>query len=224
MAGKHVMILGTSSSNHLDIKNAIQKLDPTVRVNLLTEDSLIEDVLANHGPTPTIIKRMCDYAAMAQEAGADLILNQCSSVSEVVDLYSQTVDIPVVKIDQAMAEKAVRMGTKIALVTTNTTTVGPSRRLLERCAKEIGKEIEVIECVVDGAMEVLFRGDVKGHNDMLRGTIENMDGKCDVIVLAQASMIAIMPEIQHVKTPVLTSIPLAAERVVKVLHEMDEKE
>lgn len=224
MAGKHVMILGTSSSNHLDIKNAIKKLDPTVRVNLLTEDSLIEDVLANHGPTPTIIKRMCDYAAMAQEAGADLILNQCSSVSEVVDLYSQTVDIPVVKIDQAMAEKAVRMGTKIALVTTNTTTVGPSRRLLERCAKEIGKEIEVIECVVDGAMEVLFRGDVKGHNDMLRGTIENMDGKCDVIVLAQASMIAIMPEIQHVKTPVLTSIPLAAERVVKVLHEMDEKE
>ena len=30
------------------------------------------------------------------------------------------------------------------------------------------------------------------HNDMLRGTIESMDGKCDVIVLAQASMIAII--------------------------------
>ena len=56
MAGKHVMILGTSSSNHLDIKNAIKKLDPTIRVNLLTEDSLIEDVLANEGPTPSIIK------------------------------------------------------------------------------------------------------------------------------------------------------------------------
>lgn len=222
MAGKHVMILGTSTSNHQDIKNAFKALDPTIRVNLMTEDSLIEDVLANEGPTPTIIKRMCDYAAMAQEAGADLILNQCSSVSEVVDLYEKTVDIPVLKIDQAMAEKAVRMGKKIALITTNTTTVGPSKRLLERCAKEIDKEIEVVTCVVDGAMEVLFRGDVKGHNDMLRGTIENMDGKCDVIVLAQASMIAILPEIQHVKTPVLTSIPLAVERAVEMIHKMDE--
>ena len=219
--GKRVMILGTSSSNHLDIKNAIKALDPTVRVNLLTEDSLIEDVLANEGPTPDIIKRMTAYAALAQDTGADLILNQCSSVSEVVDIYEKTLNIPVLKIDQPMAEKAVSMGDKIALVTTNTTTVGPSRRLLERCAEKAGKKIEVIECVVDHAMEVLFAGDVKKHNDMLRGTIEGMDGKCDVIVLAQGSMIAIMPEITHVKTPVLTSIPLAAERVVEMLHAMD---
>ena len=221
MAGKHVMILGTSSSNHLDIKNAIHALDPTVRVNLLTEDSLIEDVLSNEGPTPGIIRRMTAYAALAQEAGADLILNQCSSVSEVVDLYEKTLDIPALKIDQPMAEKAVAMGTKIALVTTNTTTVGPSKRLLYRMAEKIGKEIEVIECVVDGAMEVLFKGDVKKHNEMLKGTIIDMDGKCDVIVLAQGSMIAILPEITEVKTPVLTSIPLAAERVVEMLHAME---
>ena len=221
MAGKHVMILGTSSSNHLDIKNAIHALDPTVRVNLLTEDSLIEDVLSNEGPTPGIIRRMTAYAALAQEAGADLILNQCSSVSEVVDLYEKTLDIPVLKIDQPMAEKAVAMGTKIALVTTNTTTVGPSKRLLYRMAEKIGKEIEVIECVVDGAMEVLFKGDVKKHNEMLKGTIIDMDENCDVIVLAQGSMIAILPEITEVKTPVLTSIPLAAERVVEMLHAME---
>ncbi len=219
MAKKHVMILGTSTSNHQDIKNAFKALDPEIRVNLLTEDSLIEDVLANGGPTPSIIKRMMSYASLAQAAGADLILNQCSSVSEVVDLYQKELDIPVLKIDQPMAEKAVSMGSKIALVTTNTTTVGPSRRLLESCAAKIGKKVEIIECVVDGAMEVLFRGDVKGHNDMLRGKIEEMDGKCDVIVLAQGSMIAIMPEIKNVKTPVLTSIPLAVERAVEMLHE-----
>ena len=34
-------------------------------------------------------------------------------------------------------------------------------------------------------------------------------------------MIAIMPEVQHVKTPVLTSIPLAVERAVEMLKEMD---
>ena len=136
--GKHIMILGTSTSNHQDIKDMVKALDPTIRVNLMTEDSLIQDVLANEGPTPAVIKRMCAYAALAQEAGADLLINQCSSVSEVADIYAKELDIPVLKIDQPMAEKAVAMGKKIALVTTNTTTVGPSRRLLERCAKAAG--------------------------------------------------------------------------------------
>ncbi len=217
--GKHVMIFGTSTSNHQDIKDMFKAIDPSIRVNLLTEDSLIQDILANQGPTPSIIKRMCTYAMMAQEAGADIIVNQCSSVSEVADIYAQMVDIPVLKVDQPMAEKAVSLGSKIALVTTNTTTVGPSRRLIERCAAAAGKEVEVIECVVDGAMEALFAGDAKKHNDMLRDKIIGLDGQCDVIVLAQGSMIAIMPEVQQVKTPVLTSIPLMVERVVEMLKD-----
>ncbi|MBP3371245.1 MAG: aspartate/glutamate racemase family protein [Clostridia bacterium] len=217
--GKHVMILGTSTSNHQDIKDMFKAIDPSIRVNLLTEDSLIQDILANEGPTPSIIKRMCAYAMMAQEAGADLIVNQCSSVSEVADIYEKLLDIPVLKVDQPMAEKAVELGSKIALVTTNTTTVGPSRRLIERCAAAAGKEVEIVECVVDGAMEALFAGDAKKHNDMLRDKIIGLDGQCDVIVLAQGSMIAIMPEVQQVKTPVLTSIPLMVERAVEMLKD-----
>jgi len=217
--GKHVMIFGTSTSNHQDIKDMFKAIDPSIRVNLLTEDSLIQDILANEGPTPSIIKRMCAYAMMAQEAGADLIVNQCSSVSEVADIYEKLLDIPVLKVDQPMAEKAVELGSKIALVTTNTTTVGPSRRLIERCAAAAGKEVEIVECVVDGAMEALFAGDAKKHNDMLRDKIIGLDGQCDVIVLAQGSMIAIMPEVQCVKTPVLTSIPLMVERVVEMLKD-----
>ena len=217
--GKHVMILGTSTSNHQDIKDMFKAIDPSIRVNLLTEDSLIQDILANEGPTPSIIKRMCAYAMMAQEAGADLIVNQCSSVSEVADIYAKLLDIPVLKVDQPMAEKAVELGSKIALVTTNTTTVGPSRRLIERCAAAAGKEVEIVECVVDGAMEALFAGDAKKHNDMLRDKIIGLDGQCDVIVLAQGSMIAIMPEVQQVKTPVLTSIPLMVERAVEMLKD-----
>ena len=170
------MIFGTSTSNHQDIKDMFKAIDPSIRVNLLTEDSLIQDILANEGPTPSIIKRMCAYAMMAQEAGADIIVNQCSSVSEVADIYAQMVDIPVLKVDQPMAEKAVSLGSKIALVTTNTTTVGPSRRLIERCAAAAGKEVEVMECVVDGAMEALFAGDAKKHNDMLRDKIIGLDG------------------------------------------------
>ena len=40
--GKHVMIFGTSTSNHQDIKDMFKAIDPSIRVNLLTEDSLIQ--------------------------------------------------------------------------------------------------------------------------------------------------------------------------------------
>lgn len=220
MPNKQICVIGTSMSNYADIKGLFKQLDPTIRVNYIADDSLIEDLLANQGPTPSVIKRMCNYAQMAQEMGACLIMNQCSTVSEVSELYGKLLDIPVLKVDQAMAEKAVEIGSNIALVTTNTTTVGPSHRLLLSAAKAAGKEVAVTDFVLAHAMEALFRGDVKAHNDALRAQIEELDGKYDVIVLAQGSMIAIMPEVKHVKTPVLTSIPLGVERAVKMVNEI----
>ena len=57
--GKHIMILGTSTSNHQDIKDMVKALDPTIRVNLMTEDSLIQDVLANEAAPPPRSSSAC---------------------------------------------------------------------------------------------------------------------------------------------------------------------
>nr|WP_122011940.1 aspartate/glutamate racemase family protein [Maliibacterium massiliense] len=212
---KHVCVLMTSFSNKDDIVGFFKQLAPDVRLSFIADDTLIQDVQAAGGPTPSVRSRMCKYAMAAQEMGADLIINICSSVGEVADVYSKLVDIPVVKIDQAMAEEAVRLGSKISLVATVATTVGPSRRLIERVAAEQGKQVTVKECLVDGAMDMLFAGDAKGHNDRVRSVVEAQDGNCDVIVLAQGSMMVLMPELGHIKTPVLTSIPMGVKHVVE---------
>ncbi len=220
MPNRQICVIGTSMSNMSDFKTMFKELDPTIRISYLADDSLIEDLLANQGPTPSTIKRLCNYAQMAEEMGACLIVNQCSTVSEVSDIYGKLIKIPVLKVDQAMAEKAVEIGTNIALVTTNTTTVGPSHRLLLSAAAAAGKEVTVTDFILAHAMEALFAGDVKKHNDELSAQIHALDGKFDVIVLAQGSMIAIMPEIADVKTPVLTSIPLGVRRAVDMVHQM----
>lgn len=220
MPNRQICVIGTSMSNMSDYKKMIRELDPTIRVNWLGDDSLIEDLLANEGPTPSTIKRLCNYAQMAEEMGACMIINQCSTVSEVADIYAKMIKIPVLKVDQAMAEKAVQMGQSIALVTTNTTTVGPSYRLLESAAKAAGRDVTITTHMLAHAMEALFAGDVRKHNDELSAQIHAIDGKYDVIVLAQGSMIAILPEITDVKTPVLTSIPLGVKRAVDMVHEI----
>jgi aspartate/glutamate racemase len=217
---KHVCVIQTSFSNVEDIKHYFNEYDPELKVSFIADDSLINEVNDNGGPTPAVYSRMTKYAMAAQETGADIIMNQCSSVGEVADAYAKCLRVPVVKVDQAMAEEAVRLGKKISLIATVATTVGPSRRLIERAAAAAGKQVEVKECLVDGAMMVLFSGDREKHNEMVRTVVEAEDGNCDVIVLAQGSMIALVPELTHIKTPVLTSIPMGTRAVVEKLKTM----
>ncbi|MGI6004463.1 MAG: aspartate/glutamate racemase family protein [Christensenellales bacterium] len=219
MSKKHVCVIQTSISGREDFLRYFKEYDPEIKVSFIMDDTLIPEVMANGAPTKSVRSRMMKYAMAAQETGADLICNQCSSVGEVADMYAQIVDIPVIKIDQAMAEEAVRLGSRISLIATVGSTVAPSRRLIESCAKAAGKEVTVKECLIDGAMAILFAGDTQRHNDMVREVIEAEDGNCDVIVLAQGSMLAVMPELEHIKTPVLTSIPMGVKYICRWIGE-----
>jgi Asp/Glu/hydantoin racemase len=191
---------------------------PEVTVYQIIDDSLIKEVNANGGPTYGVKRRMYNYYQQAESLGVDAILNQCSSVGEVADAIKPFVSVPVVKVDEAMAEKAVALGKKIAVVATVPTTVGPSVRLVEQKAKELGKEIEIETHLVKDAMMILIeKGDVETHNKMVLGEVEAAAETCDVVVLAQGSMTVLLPLLGHIQKPVLTSPRLGVERVKEVL-------
>jgi hypothetical protein len=123
-----------------------------------------------------------------------------------------------------MAEEAVRLGSRIAVVATVASTMGPSVRLVKRAADAVNKPIQIIECLVDGALDVLMKeGNREKHNRMVLEAIEKIADQCDVIVLAQGSMIVLLPELKHLRQPVLTSPRLGVERIKKVLYGTAEK-
>lgn len=67
---------------------------PGVRVAFITDSTLLDDVRKNGGPTQAVIDRMTLYAKAAEISGADLIVNSCSTVGEVADIYAKEVHIP----------------------------------------------------------------------------------------------------------------------------------
>src|SRR3982751_420245 len=71
------------------------------------DDSILPQLAANGGNLAEVAGRIVQYARFAEEVGADIILEACSSVGEVVDLARREVQIPIVRIDEAMAELAV---------------------------------------------------------------------------------------------------------------------
>lgn len=206
MKGPHVTILQTSFAKRDDTIAFLKSKVPGVRVEFITDSTLLTEVRENCGPTQKVIDRMTLYAKAAEISGADLIVNSCSTVGEVADIYAKEVNIPVMKIDVPMATEAVRLGTKVALISTLETTLGPSQRLIEKIGAEQGKKMECQQFLQNPAWDALVAGHPEEHNRILMENIRKLDTMgFDVIVMAQVSMRALLPDLEDVKTPLLCS-------------------
>jgi Asp/Glu/hydantoin racemase len=218
MSQKTVGIIHTSFVSVNDLKQLFAQIVPEVRLLNIVDDSLLSEVMAHGSVTPGVLRRMCSYAATLQDLGVDLILNQCSSVGEAAEHAAALLSVPVLRIDQPMAQKAAEIGSRIALVATVASTVEVSVRLLEREAARAGRQATVVPHLVDGALDMLLnRGDRETHNRLVLGEIRRAEKDSDVIVLAQGSMVVLLPLLSHTAVPVLTSPRLAVERVRQML-------
>ena len=216
---KSIAIIETSQVSSADLKQLCAQIMPEVTIHEIIDSSLIDEVAANNGPTKGVRNRLYLYYKAAESLGVDAILNQCSSVGEVVDLVQPFISVPIVKVDAAMAEKAVTIGKRIALIATVESTVGPSSRLIENTAQRMGKDIILQKRIVKDAMMLLIKtGDKERHNQMVIGEIEEAAKENDVIVLAQGSMTVLEPYLDHIKKPVLTSLRMGVHQCRDIIY------
>jgi Asp/Glu/hydantoin racemase len=216
---KKVYIIQTSLVSQAELNALFAELVPDAKVHNLVDDSLLYDVMQNGGINDKVISRMCAYFQAAANNGADLIFNQCSSVGEAADIAARLVSVPVLKIDSPMARRAVELGTRIGVVATVQSTMRPSCNLIRAKAAEAGKTVEIVDYLVDGALAVLLKENNRAkHNAMVLDSVKRAEAECDVIVLAQGSMTVLLPELEGIKKPLLTSPRLAVERAREMLN------
>jgi Asp/Glu/hydantoin racemase len=193
---------------------------PEVSVFHMVDESLIKDTI-RHGHLRRVTnRRLLGMLGSAQEAGADAILVTCSSIGEGVRMGQDLFDVPVVRVDEAMAEQAVHMGRKIGVMATLRTTLEPTLALLDEKATAAGLQVELVPSLCDGAFEAVLAGDTETHDRILtRALQEEMKG-VDVVVLAQASMARVVEAMgpAALPMPVLSSPELAVKRTAEVLH------
>ena len=200
-----IAVIHTGPVTVQPIKEQISQQIPAARVINIIDDSLLSDVRAAGRLTPEVASRIHSYMANAQAMRVDVILNACSSVGEAVDSVRSFISTPIVKIDEAMAEEASSIGSRIGVVATVATTLQPTVRLVKRKAGELGRVVDVTERIAEGAFEALLSGDGARHDEILKSTIRALAEHVDVIVLAQVSMARLVPQLADVGVPVLSS-------------------
>jgi Asp/Glu/hydantoin racemase len=203
------------------MQDILAQVLPDVRLINIVDDSLLPDVMASGQISPAVTRRMCAYVVAAEMAGADAALSLCSSLGPTVDVARELVSIPVVKIDDAMTEKAAREADRIGVMATVETTLGPTVDLIEEKAAAMDKRIQVYRSLVKGAFEALMSGDKDQHDAMVSAAAQDLTSKVDMLVLAQASMTRLAPRLQQeTRLPVLTSPRLGIEYTRRVLDEL----
>jgi Asp/Glu/hydantoin racemase len=194
------------------------ELVPEAEVFHIADETLLSNTRREGKLTPATKRRVLGYVESAAEAGADLVVVTCSSIGPAVDASRDFLDVPVLRIDEPMADEAVRLGSRIGVVATLSSTLEPTAELVRQRAREAGKEVEVTARVCVGAFEALQAGDRDRHDELVREGLREVISGSDVVVLAQASMARVVETLDDVGVPVLSSPRLAMQRVAELLR------
>jgi Asp/Glu/hydantoin racemase len=200
------------------MKEMFTELMPEVRLINIVDDSLLPDVMAAKQIGNEATKRMCFYVMAAEAAGADAVLSLCSSLGPAVDVARRMVSIPVIKIDDAHTEKAVRDASNIGVLATVPTTLRPTVELINQKALAANKTVKIRQSLASAAFDELMRGDRNKHDAMVLEAACELAPHVDLILFAQASMTRLAKEAgKATGLAILTSPRLAIEYTKNVL-------
>lgn len=185
-------------------------LPDATTINYL-DDRIVAD-LSDAERAASVPERVTDLVQAAQRAGADVVMLTCSSISQLAGAAAERVGIPVLRIDEAMADQAVQAGERIAVLATLPTTCEPTVALIRERAELAGVERIVMSEVIDGAFAAVSGGDRETHDRLVGEAIERVAPHADVVVLAQASMASAAGAVK-VDVPVLTSLEPGIRRL-----------
>lgn len=181
----------------------------------IADDAVLGIIRKDGYISESSFQRVENMVKSAQLAEPDLILGTCSSIGGVFDELSKTSKVPLLRIDLPMAEKAVEVGNCVVVVGTNMSTIGPSCEIVERVAKEKGKEVKIRSCIVDQLFPILKAENKEKAIAYAADEIKKASGgECDVVMLAQASLTQFQDDLgEKLGAPVLASIPICAEYI-----------
>ncbi len=199
-----------------------ESLPAGVSVSHMVDERLLAAAREDGHVSAQTIRRFATLAALAEEGGADLIMVTCSSIGPAVDQSHALLSIPLLRVDEPMADRAVAIGSEIGVAATLQSTLDPTVALIKRRAEAAGKLVNVTPRLAEGAFEAMVSGDVEEHDRRVRTTLRDLMGTSDVIALAQASMARVVATLDtdEVSVPVLSSPGLAVERVGAVIADL----
>ncbi|MDY0290055.1 MAG: aspartate/glutamate racemase family protein [Sphaerochaeta sp.] len=214
---KRIVLIHTVRSVYETFEKELRSAAGDIKVYNMVDEFLVADSLEKGLFTVENRMRLVHDLQSAQLTGADLIVVTCSTLTPHVVASRPFFTTPIIAIDDAMCTLAVKQGSRITVLATAESTVGPTLKKLEEEAAMQHREIQLSSLCCPEALVHLKAGQKAKHDklvlDMARQVRES-----DTIVLAQASMAHLEDLVQaQTKIRTLSSPQLCIQDVVRRL-------
>ena len=222
---KKLAVLHTVAGLTTTFQQLCTELMPEVEIYHIVDESLLKNTIREGAPSPSTYRRLMSYLRGAEEAGADSVLVTCSSMGPCVEAARPMIGIPVIRVDEPMAEKAVQTGMRIGVAATLATTLRPTAELIERKAALTEEKHTITSKLCEGAFEAVVSGDTATHDRVVSQCLRELDSKTDVIVLAQASMARVLDTMKpgEMYVPVLSSPRLGVQYMKQFMDNLPKR-
>jgi Asp/Glu/hydantoin racemase len=215
---KTLTFLHTSPVHVATFDRLLAELDPRIPVRHIVDETLLAEARAAGANTPQLARRIARTIGEAIERDAAVVVCTCSTIGGSVEQLREQTSAPVMRIDRAMAERAVALGVRTVVVAALASTLEPTSALLREAALRQGKTIAIVEAVSATAWSRFEAGDQAGYLADIAATLRRAAPAGDVIVLAQASMAQAAELCPELTIPILSSPRLGAEAAIAAYH------
>ena len=170
-----------------DMLREVKKELGNVEIMSYEIPSVFEEIKSTGYVTALPAARLIGAYMKAIEDGADAILSICSTAGDIA--YSMQdaakyIGVPIIIVNEDMCREAVRKGTKIALMATFQTSIDPTRNIISRVAREMGKHVEMKDVLVEGGFGLA----PEQFRTLMAAKAKEIADWADVIVFTQGSM------------------------------------
>lgn len=195
----------------------LAEMAPEVQASHRVAEDLLRDARAS-GITTELMARVTVALREVAAAGAEAVLCTCSTIGACAEATGPEIGLPVLRVDRAMAERAVRLGARVVVVAALESTLAPTADLIMEEARRAGREIQLIMAPCPSAWPAFEAGDQAGYLEAIAAHLRAVAGRGDVVVLAQASMAGAAELCADLATPVLSSPRLGLSAALAALE------
>ena len=200
------------------MEKAIKSVTNRIEVYHILNELLLAKLLEVGFITPEIQWRFTQLIVEGAYLSPDIIIVTGSSFGPCVKISQKMVSPPIIRIDEKMAEEAVKWGNKIAIVATEKTTIKPTTSLIKKQADILKKTVSIETILCQGALDLLRKGENKQHDSIIINSLrEHKLHDFDVIVLAQLSTSRVQSQVESIFNKKVFS---SLNSITKIIEEL----
>ncbi|MEX0840640.1 MAG: aspartate/glutamate racemase family protein [Parvibaculum sp.] len=202
---------------HIDTFDALRDaIAPGLALaHAVREDLLIATEKAG-GMTPAISLKTQEALLALAEGGARVVVCTCSTLGPAAEAAAQEAEIPIMRIDRPMADRAVRDAGRIGICATLAPTLQPTRDLIASSAARAGRDCEIREFLFDDVWAAFREGRLDDYYEGIASRLSEASKHVDILVLAQASMAPAAALAGALRAPLLSSPRIGFEAAAKI--------